>query len=443
MTYLEETKDKILKMVNQYFALRPKKEFIPGETKVQYSGPVFGEQEVKAVLLSLLDGWMVIGKRTREFEKMFADYIGAKGCVTVNSGSSALLVAWSALKNQRLSRPIEDGSEVITTALTHPATINCLLQNNLLPVLVDINPDTLNLDPSLVKTAISKKTRAILPLHFLGNPCDMDVLREIADKHDVFIVEDCCDAYGSEYNNLKVGVFGDMSVVSFYAAHTITMGEGGAVLYKNERFEPILKSLRGWGVACASCQYSPCRVSIDPAFKCPGRFQTKIGLEQWDRRHLFIDIGYNLKIVEMQAAFGIEQLKRLPSFIAKRRENWEYIVKSLEDYRSYVKPQEPTQNSKPAWFSIAFIVSPRAPFTRHDIIQWLEKHKIETRLFFAGDIRDQPAYKNVRFKVVGDLEHTRYVKDYGFFIGCYPGITQEMLEYVVNTFKNFFKRFYH
>lgn len=439
----KKIENKIYELINEYFSRKNEVEFTLGKTKIQYASSIFDQNEVKAVLKSLLDGWLVAGKLNKEFERLFANYIGSKGCVTVNSGSSALLIAWACLKNHRLRKPLKNGDEVITTALTHPATINCLLQNNLCPVLVDVERDTLDINPSLIEEAISEKTRAILPLHFLGNPCKMDQIKEIAEKNDLYIVEDCCDAHGAEYKNLKVGSIGDLGAFSFYPAHAITMGEGGAVTYnKNERYNVILRSLRSWGVACASCPYVPCRIVQDPSRGCPVRFQTiSKSLEHYDRRHLFVDIAYNLKIIEMQAAFGIEQMKRLPLFMEKRIENWNYIAKSLESYNDYVMVQKPTPNSKPSPFAVALIINPKAPFKRIDLIKWLEQHMIETRHLFAGDIRNQPAYKDVPFKAVGDFENTRLAMDNGFFVGCYPGITKEMREYIVSTFETFFSKF--
>lgn len=441
MIQTEDMKANILSLIDSYYKQLEKREFIPGETKIQYSGPIFDQEEVKAVLSSLLDGWLVVGKQTTEFEESFASLIGAKGCVTVNSGSSALLIAWAALKNRRLRKRLKDDSEVITTALTHPATINCLLQNGLKPVLIDVDGETLNIAPSLIEEATSDKTGGLLPMHFLGNPCDMAPIQEIAKKYQLFIVEDCCDAYGGEYHNAKLGTWGDLAAISFYVAHALTMGEGGAVLYNDSKYRPVLRSLRAWGVACATCSYTPCRVAIDPTFECPMRFKTKTKLGEWDSRHLFVDIGYNLKTIEMQAAFGVEQIKKLPFFVEKRKENWEYLVKSLKDYHHFLAPQKPTPNSQPAWFGVAFTVRPQAPFTRKDLIQWLEEHRIETRHFFAGDIRHQPAYRNIPFKVVGNLENTTYARENGFFIGCYPGITKEMREYMVTVFNDFFKKF--
>lgn len=439
----KEIENKIFSLIDKYFSEKDRAAFIAGKTKIQYSGPIFDQNEVKAVLKSLFDGWLAAGKLNKEFERLFANFIGSKGCVTVNSGSSALLIAWACLKNHRLKKPLKSGDEVITTAMTHPATINCLLQNGLTPVLVDVERDTLNINPSLVNEAISKKTRAILPLHFLGNPCDMDQLKEIAEKYDLFTVEDCCDAHGSEYKNSKLGSIGDLGAFSFYPAHAITMGEGGAITYnKYKIYGDVLKSLRSWGVACASCPYKPCKIAQDPNYECPFRFKamSKV-LRRYDRRHLFVDVGYNLKIIEMQAAFGVEQMKKLPLFIEKRRENWAYIAKSLERYNDYMTIQKPTPNSKPSPFGVALVIEPDAPFRRHDLIKWLEKHMIETRHLFAGDIRDQPAYRDIQFKAVGDFENTKLARDNGFFIGCYPGITKKMREYVLSTFETFFSKY--
>lgn len=438
---LKDIRSELFQLLDEFYNQKKDEDFIPGKTKIHYAKALFNQNEVKAVLSTLLDGWLVIGRQTKKFEVLFAKFIGSKGCITTNSGSSALILAWACLKNHRLKNHLKNGDEVITTAMAHPATINCLLHNRLKPVLVDID-FTYTIDPSLAEKAVSRRVRGILPLHFLGNPCDMERLCKISESHNLFMVEDCCNTHGAEFKDRKVGTFGDMGTFSFYPAHHITMGEGGAVVYNNSIYGTILRSLRAWGSACSSCPFVPCKIAQDPNYECPMRFKTiSDALKNYDRRYLFVDIAYNLKIIEMQAAFGIEQLKRTPRLIKKRKENWEYIVKSLEDYNDYLITPKPTPKSEPSWFAVGLTVRPDAPFTRYDLIKWLEKHKIETRLFFAGNIIDQPAYKNIQFKVVGNLKNTKLVRDNAFFIGCYQGITKEMVEYIVNVFDDFFKKF--
>lgn len=445
MSNSEDPREVINQHIQEVFSKRKAREFVPGVTKIHYAEPIFGPQEVIGVLSSLLDGWLVIGNRARMFERMFAEFMGSNYCVTVNSGSSADLLPWACLRNSKIDNRLHAGDEIITSALSHPATINAILFNGLKPVLVDIELETYNIDPRLVEKAISEKTRGIFITHFFGNPCEMSRLQDIVrdqKAHALFMVEDCCDAHGAEYGNAKVGTFGEMGTFSFYAAHMITMGEGGAIIGNDSRYETVLKSLRGWGAMCSTCPYTPCRVAVDPSYKCPMRFKMDIkGLEHYDSRHLFIDIGYNLKIVEMQAAFGIEQIKRMPSFIKARRKNWKSITKILRDYDEYLIIQKPTPKSKPAWFAVGITVRPDAPFERYDLVKWLEENKIETRHFFGGNVVSQPAYSNTTFKTIGKLKNAELTTHNSFFIGCHPNITKKMISYMAEVFDRFFKKF--
>lgn len=440
MSDIRDLRNVINQHIQEYFSKRRTREFVPGLTKIHYAQPIFGAEEVTGVLSSLLDGWLVVGNRARIFEKMFAEFMGSNYCVTVNSGSSANLLTWACLRNSRIDNHLETGDEIITSGLSHPATINAILFNGLKPVLVDVEPETHNIDPRLVEKAISERTRGIFPTHFLGNPCNMSKLRDIARDNALYMVEDCCDAHGAEYGNAKVGTFGEMGTFSFYAAHEITMGEGGAIIGDDTKHQHILKSLRGWGAMCSTCPHTPCKVAVDPSYKCPMRFKMGIkGLEHYDSRHLFIDIGYNLKIVEMQAAFGIEQIKRMPSFIKARRENWRSITKFLKDYDEYLILQKPTPNSNPAWFAVGITVRPDAPFKRHELVKWLEENKIETRHFFGGNVVNQPAYTNTRLKIIGELKNAELTTTNSFFIGCQPNITKEMISYMAEVFDRFFE----
>ena len=417
------------------------KKFIPGKTRIQFAGPIYDSNEIIASLKSLLSGWFTSGKITKEFEREFAKYMDIKECTTVNSGSSALLLAWNALKNKDIENPIKDGDEIITGGVTHTATVNSILQNNLKPVLVDIEIPSYNIDVNKIEEAITDKTRGILPMHFLGNPCDMNKIMEIAKKYNLYIVEDACDAYGSEYDGKKVGTFGDFGTVSFYTAHGITLFEGGAVLSNNEKYLGIVKSLKAWGRACASCPYDVCRVATDPEYICPNRFKDKGSLGNYDQRYMFSTIGYNIKTVEVQSAFGLEQLKKFPEFIKKRNYNFDYLVKNLKEFENYLILPEAVKLSKPVWFTLPLTIKEDAPFKRKDLVEWLEKKQIETRPFFAGYLPDQPSHKDCGIKIVGDLKNTKLTRDNSFFIGCYPGINQEMLDYIIDSFRSFFKKF--
>lgn len=431
-------RSKIDALIKEFFKLKEnEKKFVPGKTRIQYSGPIFDDDEVKTVLSSLLDGWLAPGKHTRKFEKLFANFLGVSNCDTVDSGSSGLLISWLALKNKGLKNPIRDGDEIITSAMNHPSTINCLVHNSLKPVLVDIDLENYNFNPQLVEKAITNKTRGILPMHFLGNPCDMDPLLELAEKHDLYIVEDCCDAYGSKYKNKNVGTFGDLAAHSFYCAHMITTGNGGAITYDKPEYGPIVKSLRSWGRACV-CPI--CLVAIDSSYECPMRFAPKSkDFEGYDKRMMFTNIGYNSQIVEMQGAFAVAQMKKLPGFIKKRKENFNYIVSALRNYEEYLLLPKKTPGSDPAWFAVPLTVRPNAPFKRNEIVEFIEKHNIETRPFFASNVRKQPAYKDIDIKLIGKDTNTDLVKDNSFFIGCYPGLTQDMVDYIINVFEKFFK----
>ena len=416
------------------------KKFVPGKTRIQFAGPVYDSNEMIACLSSLLSGWFTSGKITKEFEREFAKYMDVKECTTVNSGSSALLLAFNALKNKQIENPLKDGDEIILGGITHTATANSILQNNLKPVLIDVDIPSYNMDVNKIEEAITEKTRGILPMHFLGNPCNMNKIMEIAKKHNLYVVEDACDAYGSEYDGKKVGTIGDFGTASFYTAHGITLFEGGAVMSNNEKLMGLVKSLKAWGRACASCNHDLCKVATDPDYICPNRFKDKGSLGEYDQRYMFSTIGYNLKMIEVQSAFGLEQLKKFPEFIKKRNYNFDYLVKNLKEFENYLILPEAEKLSKPVWFTFPLTIRENAGFKRKDLVEWLESKQIETRPFFAGYLPDQPSHKDCDMRIVGDMKNTKLTKDNSFFIGCYPGINQEMLDYVVESFKNFFKR---
>jgi len=432
----QKIREQVHALIKKYYEALPENRFIPGRTKIQYSGPVFDENEVNAVIDSLLGGWLAEGKSTIEFEEKFRKYIGAKECVVTNSGSSALLLSFAALMNASLKNPLKPGDEVITTALTFPTTLNAIILNRLTPVLVDVERDTYNINPNLIEDVISEKTRAILVVHHLGNPCKMDKIMEIVKNNNLYLIEDCCDAHGSLYGKKKVGSFGDMGCFSFYAAHAMTMGEGGAITINNLLYGPILRSLKTCGRACVC---SPCRVITDPNYICQFRMGSQIkGFENFDKRALYTNIGYKLKILDLQSAFAIEQLKKLPFFIKRRTENFKLINKALKKWEKYLILPKPTPNSSPDWFAIPLTVRADAPFTKNSLVNWLEKHKIETRPLLGGNIIKHPAYKNIKYRATS-LENTNFFNNHSFYIGCYPGITKEIVRYIVQVFEEFFK----
>jgi CDP-6-deoxy-D-xylo-4-hexulose-3-dehydrase len=420
---------KINTLVKKFYDI-PEREFVPGVTKIHYSGPIFDHREINATINSLLDGWLAAGKSVNKFENNFTKYIGCEDTVTTNSGSSANLLSVASLMNNKLKNPIKRGEEIITPALTFPTTANAIILNNLKPVFVDVDVGTYNIMPELIEHVITDKTRALLLVHMLGNPCNMTEIMRIADEYNLFVIEDNCDAHGSEYRRKKVGTFGDMGTFSFYCAHTLTLIEGGAITVNKPEYAPILRSLRAWGRAC-TCPV--CLDAVDPNFLCPIRFDKEY--EDYDKRYLFINIGYNLKLLELQGAFGIQQLKRIDSFVRKRRKNFNFLYKSLKGCDDLVMPVE-EKYSSPCWFSFPLSIKENASFTRKQLVDFLEKNKIETRSLMTGNILNQPAYKKIKH-IRTELYNADFITKNSFFIGCYPGLTREMLEFMVEKITEF------
>jgi len=404
-------------------------EFVPGKTTIHYAWAIYDHHEVFAALKSLLSGWFGIGKYASEFEKQFSNFLGIKHCVLVNSGSSANLLAVESLK-------LPKGAEAITPEVTFPTTLNPLIQRGIKPVFVDVNPITYNLNASELKNALSKKAKLIMLPHTLGNPNEMDAIMDFAEEHDLCIIEDACDALGSRYNGKYVSTFGDTGTFSFYPAHHMTMGEGGAVVTDNEELCLTVRSLRDWGRACV-CPV--CTISLDPNAYCPLRF-LKTPLSDYDRRFTYINIGYNLKPLDLQAAIGLQQLQRLPQFIQKRKENFRKLYNELSKFEDYfILPESPSK-ADPCWFTFPITIKEAAPFKRRDIVDFLEKRHIATRPLFAGNILRQPAYTDIDYRVVGKLENSDRVMTASFFLGVHPGVTEAMLTYMISTFEEFIKK---
>ena len=406
-----------------------KKTFIPGKSKVQYAGAIFDQREIDAVVDVLEKGWIGIGKKADEFETEFSKYLGVEETIVTNSGSSSNLVAVTALG-------FEPGSEIITTATTFPTTLNPILQNNLVPVVIDVEMGTYNINVDLIEGAITDKTKALMFMHSLGNPCDMTSIMSIARRHNLVVIEDNCDALGSKTNGTYTGSIGHVSTASFYAAHHMTMGEGGAVCTNDPVLAQKMRSVRDWGRACA-CK--KCVVIGDPNAKCRMRLNTTFEdlPKGYDNKYIYTNIGYNLKPTEMQCAFGVEQLKRLPDFVTKRKKNFNTIYTSLKKYEEYFILPKWLPESEPSWFSFPITVKDTAPFTRNDIIHFLEDRNIETRLLFAGNITRQPAYKNSAIRVHGELTNSDKVMKDTFFIGVWPGLIEKEISFVLDTFKTF------
>ncbi len=411
-----------------------KSEFIPGESTVPVSGKVLDPDDIVALVESSLDGWLTAGRFTAEFERELAAYVGARSSLFVNSGSSANLVALSGLTSHKLgAKALKPGDEVLTVAMGFPTTVNPIFQNGLKPVVVDVELGTYDAKAEMLREAIGPKTRAIMMAHTLGNPFDLDTVQSLCKEHDLWLVEDSCDALGATYRGQRTGSFGDTATVSFYPAHHITTGEGGAVFVKSPLVKKQVESFRDWGRDCY------CETGHDDT--CAKRFGWKLGdlPEGYDHKYTYSHIGYNLKATDMQAALGLTQLKKLDRFIAARNANFEYLYSRLDGTEGLILPKA-TEHSVPSWFGFPITLDPSHPVNREELLRFLDSRKIGTRLMFAGNILKQPAYKNVEFRVVGDLTNTDIVMTRTFWVGVYPGLTEPMLDYVVDSILEFVGR---
>jgi CDP-6-deoxy-D-xylo-4-hexulose-3-dehydrase len=428
MSRKDELRSQILDLVTEYcteaFAPQP---FRPGESPVPVSGKVFNSAEVRMLVDSGLDFWLTTGRYAEQFESSFARWFGIRECSLVNSGSSANLVALSALTSPKLGdRRLKPGDEVITVAAGFPTTLNPILQNNLVPVFVDVTVPTYNADVTQLDAALSPRTRAIMLAHTLGNPFDLDAVTAFARRHRLWLIEDCCDAVGTTYRGKKAGTFGDLATTSFYPAHHITMGEGGAVLTNQPLLKSLVESFRDWGRDCW------CAPGCDNT--CGKRFAWQVGDLPcgYDHKYTYSHIGYNLKMTDMQAAIGVAQLQKLNEFIAARRRNFQILSKGLSELQEFFLLPESTDGGDPSWFGFPIGVRRGAPFSRNQVIACLEQRKIATRLLFGGNLIRQPAYRDCHFRVAATLENTDFVMDNVFWIGLYPGLTQAALEYVID-----------
>lgn len=430
---MKAIRKQILQLTKEYYKQKfPKKEFTPDKDVVKYAGRVFNEEELINLVDSSLDFWLTTGRFAEEFEFEFAKYFGISDAILVNSGSSANLVALSALTSPLLKdRQLKPGDEVITAAAGFPTTVAPIVQNRLIPVFVDMELDTYNVNSAELEKAISTKTKAIFIAHTLGNPWEIDSVIEIAKKHNLWVIEDNCDALGSRYNGKLTGTFGDIATVSFYPAHHITMGEGGCVISDNKILAMAAKSFRDWG---RDCYCGPGENNT-----CGTRFTKKYGdlLVGYDHKYVYSHIGYNLKVTDMQAAVGVVQLKKLPKFIEKRKQNFSLLYKGLEQFENKLILPKAVTKSDPSWFAFIISVRPDADFTRNELVSFLEKNLIETRNLFAGNITKQPAYLNINSRVVGELPNTNFIMNNTFFIGVYPGNGKVEIEYVVGKFEEF------
>ena len=420
----DELRRQILELVADYYTEAfPDKEFVPGQSAVPVSGRVFDAAELQHLVDASLDFWLTTGRFAAQFEREFARFMGVRHAILVNSGSSANLLALSCLTSPKLGdRALRPGDEVITVAAGFPTTVNPIIQNQLVPVFVDVQIPTYNIDVAQLEAAWSERTRAVIVAHTLGNPFDLDAVVEFARRHDLWLIEDCCDATGATYKGRKVGTFGDLATVSFYPAHHITMGEGGCVLTSSGKLKTLVESFRDWGRDCW------CEPGKDNT--CGKRFEWQLGQLPcgYDHKYTYSHIGYNHKATDMQAAVGVAQMAKLPQFIEARRRNFAFLTQSLQDLQDVLILPEATPGSDPSWFGFPIAVRTDAPFSRNDLVGYLEMHKVATRLLFGGNLVRQPAYQQVNYRVGGSLANTDFVMNQVFWIGLYPGLTEAMLQ---------------
>ena len=428
-------REQILSLVEDYASLaHGRREFVPGASSVPVSGKVYGAQEMRSLVDASLDFWLTTGRFNSAFEERLRNFLGVRFALTCNSGSSANLLAISALTSPMLNNPLQPGDEVITCATGFPTTVNPSFQNNLVPVFIDVDIPTYNIRAELIEQAISPRTRAIMVAHTLGNPFDLDTVMSVAKKHNLFVIEDTCDALGATYNGKLVGTFGNIGTLSFYPAHHITMGEGGAVFTQDGITKRALESIRDWGRDCY------CEPGVDNT--CKRRFQWKLGdLPQgYDHKYTYSNIGYNLKITDMQAAVGLAQMDRLEDFISARRSNFDLLTAALKDLEDIFILPEATKNSNPSWFGFPITLREGGSQKRDELVRFLDGHKIGTRLLFGGNLLKQPYMKGRNYRVVGETVNSDIVMNSTFWIGLYPGLTNAHLEYTVGRIKEFFGR---
>lgn len=422
-------------IIKKYQSSFPKKSYVPGQSIVPVSGKVFDEKELIKMVEAVMEGWWTEGKYAKEFEKRLANFLGIKFCACVNSGSSANLLALTALTSFRLpqEKRLKKGDEVITVAAGFPTTVNPIIQNGLVPVFVDVELGSYNAKLENIKKAISNKTKAIFIAHTLGNPFEVEELKKLCGQHKLWLIEDNCDALGSKYNDKFTGSFGHISTCSFYPAHLMTMGEGGAVLTDSPLLNKIVRSLRDWGRDCV------CPTGVDNS--CGNRFGWQLGdlPSGYDHKYIYSEIGYNLKITDIQTALGLAQLDKLPEFIKKRKENFAYLYQAFKKFDDYFILPVWNKKADPSWFGFLLTIKPAAKFSREELLRYLNDRKIGTRLLFAGNITKQPYFKNysIKYRIIGSLKNTDEIMNNTFWIGVYPGITKKMIDYVLKTFAEF------
>jgi CDP-6-deoxy-D-xylo-4-hexulose-3-dehydrase len=434
----ETLRNRVRDAVGDFYrvAHEPRREapFIPGETPVPVSGKVYDGEDMANVMEAVLDFWLTTGRFAAAFEKSFSEFLGIRHTLLCNSGSSANLLAISCLTSPRLKdRRLHPGDEVITLASGFPTTVNPILQNQLIPVFVDVTIPTYNVDVSQLEAALSTQTRAVFLPHTLGNPFDLDAVTTFCRKHDLYLIEDSCDALGAAYDDRFIGSFGDIATFSFYPAHHITMGEGGALTTNSGELKQLIESFRDWGrdCWCETGHNNTCKRRFDQQFG-----ELPVG---YDHKYVYSHIGYNLKLTDFQAALGVSQLQKLPRFIEIRQRNFQILYDGLKNLEEFFILPEATPHSQPSWFGFPIAVRPEAPFSRNELICHLDQAKIDTRLLFGGNLTRQPAFQGAPYRQAGDLKSSDFVMNQVFWIGVYPGLTEEMLVYVVEILWRFVK----
>ena len=434
MKNIESIQKEILLKVAEYCELKfSNKKLKPGLDVIPPSGKVLGIAEIQNMVEASLDGWLTTGRFNYQFETKLANFLGVKHLLSVNSGSSANLVAFSTLTSPLLkNKAIKKGDEVITVAAGFPTTVNPIIQFGAVPVFVDVDLTTHNIDANLIEPAITEKTKAIMIAHTLGNPFNLNKIKDICEKYNLWLIEDTCDALGATYNGKKVGTFGDIATLSFYPAHHITMGEGGAVFTNNTQLKKIAESFRDWGRDCY------CPPGKDNTCGC--RFEQDHGSLPfgYDHKYVYSHLGYNLKITDMQAACGLAQLERLDGFIEKRRKNFNYLKERLKTLSEFIQLPVPTENSNPSWFGFPITLKDKCEFKRVELIRFLDENKIGSRLLFAGNLTRQPYFKDIQYRVVGSLKNTDKTMNDTFWIGIYPELEDSHLEYIAEQLEEFF-----
>jgi CDP-4-dehydro-6-deoxyglucose reductase, E1 len=427
----------ILSLVERYFSENMKnKKFTPGKDMVRYAGRVFDEKEMVNLVNASLDFWLTEGRFAEEFAEKISDYLDMPNIILTNSGSSSNLIAFSALTSKKLgSRQLKPGDEVISVAAGFPATVTPVIQNGMIPVFVDVDLKTYNINIDMMKKALSTKTKCVFVAHTLGNPFNLDEVTDFCKKNNLWLIEDNCDAFGSKYNGQYTGTFGDISTISFYPAHHITTGEGGAVAVRDEELTKIIKSFRDWG--------RDCYCNSGENNTCGKRFSQQFGTLPlgYDHKYVYSEIGYNLKMTDMQASIGCAQMDKLEEFCNKRRENFKKYTRIFSKYEKFFVLEEATPKSDPSWFAYVVTLNDKAPFKRDELVRFINENLIETRYLFAGNMIRQPFFDGVKYRLADHLNNTDYIMNNTFFLGTYPGMTQEMMDYIESVIDTFMKKY--